>query len=108
MAPLWGSQESSNMANIAPAQLDNQEAQQQLSNTRWESTDPPQPRPWEEATATVKLFECSRIKALAGRPPLPHLGSSDRERIWPIGRGTKTELGEGTSPLKWCSQWGFK
>ncbi|XP_058051322.1 spectrin beta chain, non-erythrocytic 4 isoform X2 [Ahaetulla prasina] len=53
------------MANVAPAQLDNQEAQQQLSNTRWESTDPHQPRPWEEATATVKLFECSRIKALA-------------------------------------------
>ncbi|XP_070805867.1 LOW QUALITY PROTEIN: spectrin beta chain, non-erythrocytic 4 [Pituophis catenifer annectens] len=53
------------MANIAPAQLDNQEAQQQLSNTQWESTDPTQPRLWEEATATVKLFECSRIKALA-------------------------------------------
>lgn len=64
------------MANIAPAQLDNQEAQQQLNNTRWESTDPPQPRPWEETTATVKLFECSRIKALAGRPPLLHLGPS--------------------------------
>lgn len=62
------------MANVAPAQLDNQEAQQQLSNTRWESTDPP--RPWEEATATIKLFECSRIKALAGRPPLLRLGSS--------------------------------
>ncbi|XP_070620878.1 spectrin beta chain, non-erythrocytic 4 isoform X2 [Erythrolamprus reginae] len=54
------------MANIVPVQLDNQEAQQQLSNTRWESTEPPQPRAWEEATAaTVKLFECSRIKALA-------------------------------------------
>ncbi|XP_013911873.1 PREDICTED: spectrin beta chain, non-erythrocytic 4 [Thamnophis sirtalis] len=66
VAPLWGSQESSNMANVAPAQLDNQEAQQQLSHTRWESTDPHQPRPWEEASSgTVKLFECSRIKALA-------------------------------------------
>uniref|UniRef100_A0A8C5RPI7 Spectrin beta, non-erythrocytic 4 n=1 Tax=Laticauda laticaudata TaxID=8630 RepID=A0A8C5RPI7_LATLA len=53
------------MTNVAPVQLDNQEAQQQLSNARWEGTDPPQPRPWEEATATVKLFECSRIKALA-------------------------------------------
>ncbi|XP_015669353.2 spectrin beta chain, non-erythrocytic 4 [Protobothrops mucrosquamatus] len=53
------------MANITPVQLDNQEAQQQLNNTRWEGTDSPHPRPWEEATATVKLFECSRIKALA-------------------------------------------
>ncbi|KAG8143739.1 hypothetical protein E2320_000924 [Naja naja] len=53
------------MAKVAPVQLDNQEAQQQLSNAQLEGTDPPQPRPWEEATATVKLFECSRIKALA-------------------------------------------
>lgn len=75
VTPLWGSQESSNMANVTPVQLDNQEAQQQLSNTRWEGTDPPNPRPWEEATATVKLFECSRIKALAGRAAF-RLGSS--------------------------------
>ncbi|KAM6427580.1 spectrin beta chain, non-erythrocytic 4 isoform 1-T1 [Liasis olivaceus] len=53
------------MANVTPVQLDNLEAQQQFSSTRWEGTDHPQPRPWEEATATVKLFECSRIKALA-------------------------------------------
>ncbi|XP_063168593.1 spectrin beta chain, non-erythrocytic 4 [Candoia aspera] len=53
------------MANVTPVQLDNLEAQQQLSSTQWESTEHPHPRPREEATATVKLFECSRIKALA-------------------------------------------
>nr|XP_028597620.1 spectrin beta chain, non-erythrocytic 4 isoform X1 [Podarcis muralis] len=58
------------MANVTPAKLDNLEAQQQQqqqnNNTRWESTEHHhQHRPWDEATATAKLFECSRIKALA-------------------------------------------
>ncbi|XP_060114613.1 spectrin beta chain, non-erythrocytic 4 [Heteronotia binoei] len=55
------------MANITPAKLDNMEVQQpppQNNNPRWESTDHHH-RPWDEATATAKLFECSRIKALA-------------------------------------------
>ncbi|XP_061453386.1 spectrin beta chain, non-erythrocytic 4 isoform X2 [Rhineura floridana] len=54
------------MANVTPAKLDNLEAQQQQNNNvRWENTDHPPHRPWDEDTATAKLFECSRIKALA-------------------------------------------
>uniref|UniRef100_A0A8D0AZZ5 Spectrin beta, non-erythrocytic 4 n=1 Tax=Salvator merianae TaxID=96440 RepID=A0A8D0AZZ5_SALMN len=58
------------MANATPpAKLDNLEAQQQQqqqhnNNPRWESADLHR-RPWDETTATAKLFECSRIKALA-------------------------------------------
>ncbi|XP_067316955.1 spectrin beta chain, non-erythrocytic 4-like [Anolis sagrei] len=62
------------MANVSPAKLDNMEAQQQQqqqqqqqnNNTRWENTEHHHPhRTWDETTATAKLFECSRIKALA-------------------------------------------
>nr|XP_056701927.1 spectrin beta chain, non-erythrocytic 4 [Euleptes europaea] len=54
------------MANVTPAKLDNMEVQQQPQNNnpRWETTDHHH-RPWDETTATAKLFECSRIKALA-------------------------------------------
>ncbi|KAJ6663653.1 hypothetical protein lerEdw1_009732 [Lerista edwardsae] len=59
------------MANPAPARLDNMEAQQQQQQNnnnppRRENVElrPPH-RPWDESTATAKLFECSRIKALA-------------------------------------------
>lgn len=54
------------MANTTSAKLDNMEVQQQPQNNnpRWENADPHQP--WDETTATAKLFECSRIKALAG------------------------------------------
>ncbi|XP_029426950.1 spectrin beta chain, non-erythrocytic 4 [Rhinatrema bivittatum] len=51
------------MASVA-VELDNMEVQQSQvvnNNNRWESTD----RAWDESTATAKLFECSRIKALA-------------------------------------------
>lgn len=97
------------MANVTPVQLDNQEAQQQLNNARWEGTDSPHPRPWEEAPATAKLFECSRIKALAGRAAF-RLGSScwAGKYALAMGRGTEMGLSEGASPLKWCSQWVFK
>ncbi|XP_075594694.1 spectrin beta chain, non-erythrocytic 4 isoform X4 [Balearica regulorum gibbericeps] len=47
------------MAAVA-AELDNME--QQNNNSSWESPDP---RVWDDTTATAKLFECSRIKALA-------------------------------------------
>uniref|UniRef100_A0A803TVX4 Spectrin beta chain n=1 Tax=Anolis carolinensis TaxID=28377 RepID=A0A803TVX4_ANOCA len=62
------------MANVSPAKLDNMEAQQQQqqqqqqqnNNNRWENAEHHHPhRPWDETTATAKLFECSRIKALA-------------------------------------------
>lgn len=59
------------MANTAPAKLDNMEAQQQQqqqqnNNPRWENAEHHHHhRPWDETTATAKLFECSRIKALA-------------------------------------------
>ncbi|CAM5129135.1 unnamed protein product [Natator depressus] len=49
------------MANGA-AELDNMEIQSQNNNTRWENTDN---QVWEDTAATAKLFECSRIKALA-------------------------------------------
>ncbi|XP_044844211.1 spectrin beta chain, non-erythrocytic 4 isoform X1 [Mauremys mutica] len=49
------------MANGA-AELDNMEVQLQNNNTRWENTDN---QAWDDTTATAKLFECSRIKALA-------------------------------------------
>ncbi|XP_074873007.1 spectrin beta chain, non-erythrocytic 4 isoform X2 [Carettochelys insculpta] len=49
------------MANVV-AELDNMEVQQQNNNSRWESTDNPL---WEDTAAPAKLFECSRIKALA-------------------------------------------
>ncbi|XP_054855022.1 spectrin beta chain, non-erythrocytic 4 [Eublepharis macularius] len=54
------------MANVTPAKLDNMEVQPppQNNNLRWETTDHHH-RPWDETTATAKLFECSRIKALA-------------------------------------------
>ncbi|XP_062996569.1 spectrin beta chain, non-erythrocytic 4 [Elgaria multicarinata webbii] len=61
------------MANVTPAKLDNMEAQQQQQQQqqqqnnnapRWENTDHHH-RPWDETTASAKLFECSRIKALA-------------------------------------------
>ncbi|XP_048348815.1 spectrin beta chain, non-erythrocytic 4 isoform X2 [Sphaerodactylus townsendi] len=57
------------MANVTPAKLDNMEVPQQSpknNNPQWEPTDH-HPWPWDEATATAtaKLFECSRIKALA-------------------------------------------
>ncbi|XP_069738334.1 LOW QUALITY PROTEIN: spectrin beta chain, non-erythrocytic 4 [Phaenicophaeus curvirostris] len=48
------------MAAVA-AELDNPE-QQNNNNGPWESGDT---RGWDDATATAKLFECSRIKALA-------------------------------------------
>ncbi|EMP24450.1 Spectrin beta chain, brain 3 [Chelonia mydas] len=44
------------------AELDNMEIQSQNNNTRWENTDN---QVWEDTAATAKLFECSRIKALA-------------------------------------------
>ncbi|XP_029861965.1 LOW QUALITY PROTEIN: spectrin beta chain, non-erythrocytic 4 [Aquila chrysaetos chrysaetos] len=47
------------MAAVA-AELDNME--QQNNNGPWENPDP---RVWDDTTATAKLFECSRIKALA-------------------------------------------
>ncbi|KAM9588925.1 spectrin beta chain, non-erythrocytic 4 [Morphnus guianensis] len=47
------------MAAVA-AELDNME--QQNNNVPWENPDP---RVWDDTTATAKLFECSRIKALA-------------------------------------------
>uniref|UniRef100_A0A663FH70 Calponin-homology (CH) domain-containing protein n=1 Tax=Aquila chrysaetos chrysaetos TaxID=223781 RepID=A0A663FH70_AQUCH len=47
------------MAAMA-AKLDNME--QQNNNGPWESPDP---RVWDDTMATTKLFECSRIKALA-------------------------------------------
>uniref|UniRef100_A0A8C4YQL4 Spectrin beta, non-erythrocytic 4 n=1 Tax=Gopherus evgoodei TaxID=1825980 RepID=A0A8C4YQL4_9SAUR len=49
------------MANGA-AELDNMEVQLQNNNTRWENMDN---QAWDDTTATAKLFECSRIKALA-------------------------------------------
>lgn len=49
------------MAAVA-AELDNME--QQNNNGPWENPDP---RVWDDTTATAKLFECSRIKALAGK-----------------------------------------
>uniref|UniRef100_A0A8B9QN40 Spectrin beta chain n=1 Tax=Apteryx owenii TaxID=8824 RepID=A0A8B9QN40_APTOW len=49
------------MAAVA-AELDNMDVQQQNNNSAWESPDP---RGWDDAAATAKLFECSRIKALA-------------------------------------------
>ncbi|KYO25572.1 hypothetical protein Y1Q_0016904 [Alligator mississippiensis] len=48
------------MADVA--ELDNMDVQTQNNNSRWESGDP---RAWDDTTATAKLFECSRIKALA-------------------------------------------
>uniref|UniRef100_A0A8C4KD52 Spectrin beta, non-erythrocytic 4 n=1 Tax=Dromaius novaehollandiae TaxID=8790 RepID=A0A8C4KD52_DRONO len=42
--------------------LDNMDVQQQNNNSAWESPDP---RGWDDGAATAKLFECSRIKALA-------------------------------------------
>ncbi|XP_049653444.1 spectrin beta chain, non-erythrocytic 4-like isoform X2 [Accipiter gentilis] len=47
------------MAAVA-AKLDNME--QQNNNGPWEN---PNPRVWDDTMATTKLFECSRIKALA-------------------------------------------
>uniref|UniRef100_A0A8C0JIK2 Spectrin beta, non-erythrocytic 4 n=1 Tax=Chelonoidis abingdonii TaxID=106734 RepID=A0A8C0JIK2_CHEAB len=49
------------MANGA-AELDNMEVQLQNNNTHWENMDS---QAWDDSTATAKLFECSRIKALA-------------------------------------------
>uniref|UniRef100_A0A8C4KHJ2 Spectrin beta chain n=1 Tax=Dromaius novaehollandiae TaxID=8790 RepID=A0A8C4KHJ2_DRONO len=49
------------MAAVA-AELDNMDVQQQNNNSAWESPDP---RGWDDGAATAKLFECSRIKALA-------------------------------------------
>uniref|UniRef100_A0A8C8SS14 Spectrin beta chain n=1 Tax=Pelusios castaneus TaxID=367368 RepID=A0A8C8SS14_9SAUR len=43
-------------------ELDNMEIQSQNNNSRWENTDN---HVWDDTTATAKLFECSRIKALA-------------------------------------------
>ncbi|KAM8794004.1 spectrin beta chain, non-erythrocytic 4 [Eudromia elegans] len=44
------------------AELDNMEAPAGNNNSAWEGAEP---RAWDEAAATAKLFECSRIKALA-------------------------------------------
>ncbi|XP_069500595.1 spectrin beta chain, non-erythrocytic 4 isoform X1 [Ambystoma mexicanum] len=48
------------MSNV-PAELDNMEVQEQPNNNNWEMVD----HLWDECTATSKLFECSRIKALS-------------------------------------------
>ncbi|XP_077141682.1 spectrin beta chain, non-erythrocytic 4 [Ranitomeya variabilis] len=49
------------MANVGP-ELDNMEVQTPPNNNnRWDQTE----RPWDEPAASGKLFECSRIKALA-------------------------------------------
>ncbi|XP_073405375.1 spectrin beta chain, non-erythrocytic 4 isoform X1 [Dendrobates tinctorius] len=49
------------MANVSP-ELDNMEVQTPPNNNnRWDQTE----RPWDEPAASGKLFECSRIKALA-------------------------------------------
>ncbi|XP_040262099.1 spectrin beta chain, non-erythrocytic 4 [Bufo bufo] len=49
------------MANVSP-ELDNMEVQAPPNNNnRWDQAE----RPWDEPTASGKLFECSRIKALA-------------------------------------------
>ncbi|XP_053577742.1 spectrin beta chain, non-erythrocytic 4 [Bombina bombina] len=48
--------------SIASPDLDNMEVQTSPNNNnRWEQTE----HPWDEPVATGKLFECSRIKALA-------------------------------------------
>lgn len=49
------------MAN-ASTDLDNAEAQRQLNN----NNRPASTGFWETETTSAKLFECSRIKALAG------------------------------------------
>lgn len=49
------------MANAA-TDLDNAEAQRQLNN----NNRPSSTGFWESETTSAKLFECSRIKALAG------------------------------------------
>ncbi|KAM8952646.1 spectrin beta chain, non-erythrocytic 4 [Pelodytes ibericus] len=49
------------MANVSP-ELDNMEVHAAPNNNnRWDQAD----HPWDEPVATGKLFECSRIKALA-------------------------------------------
>ncbi|KAG8448770.1 hypothetical protein GDO86_015726 [Hymenochirus boettgeri] len=49
------------MTHVNP-ELDNMDVQTSPNNNnRWEKTE----HPWDEPTATGKLFECSRIKALA-------------------------------------------
>ncbi|XP_075692211.1 spectrin beta chain, non-erythrocytic 4 [Rhinoderma darwinii] len=49
------------MANVSP-ELDNMEVQTPPNNNnRWDQTE----HPWDEPAASGKLFECSRIKALA-------------------------------------------
>lgn len=53
--------ETGTMANAA-TDLDNAEAQRQLNN----NNRPSSTGFWESETTSAKLFECSRIKALAG------------------------------------------
>jgi len=54
-------EEAGAMAN-ASTDLDNAEAQRQLNN----NNRPASTGFWETETTSAKLFECSRIKALAG------------------------------------------
>lgn len=55
-------EEAGAMAN-ASTDLDNAEAQRQLNN----NNRPASTGFWETETTSAKLFECSRIKALAGK-----------------------------------------
>lgn len=60
-------EEADAMAN-ASTDLDNAEAQRQLNN----NNRPASTGFWETETTSAKLFECSRIKALAGEQTKIH------------------------------------
>lgn len=89
------------MADVA--ELDNMDVQTQNNNSRWESGDP---RAWDDTTATAKLFECSRIKALAGTGPPGRLGSLPAPGAEPGGEAGTRPGRLGSLPAAWSWELG--
>ncbi|CAJ0949934.1 unnamed protein product [Ranitomeya imitator] len=81
------------MANVSP-ELDNMEVQTPPNNNnRWDQTE----RLWDEPAASGKLFECSRIKALAGVEPHIHYCNRMQPEQETDAARTGNSAGEGAS-----------
>lgn len=82
---------SDTMSTISPTDFDSLEIQQQYNdiNNRWDlaaETD------WDNENSSARLFERSRIKALAGRLQFRHVGTAASQQHSPGGLTTSASL----------------
>lgn len=80
------------MTSVA-AEYDHMEIQQQYNdgvNNRWDADD------WDNENSSARLFERSRIKALAGRTPFTSLTDDDDDDVTPATFIKPLEIKPGT------------